>query len=112
MNPARGTWDVQGVYKIISVSAMEDVETSNFSLKLFHYNRGRDQQIYAVFTFDKPEGIMRICPRGAMKSKPLGQFYLADFEKACTLQAGSEPGSRNDAWVMKWRARDGGMRLG
>jgi hypothetical protein len=103
-------WDIAGQYKITSVN--QDVDTSGFSLKLFHFNNGVDHHLYATFVFDKLEGIMRMAPREAMKSRPLGRFRLDDFEKACELEQALEPVPRHESWVMRWRAKDGGMRLG
>jgi len=51
-------WDIAGQYKITSID--QDVDTKRFSLKLFHYNNGLDHHVYARFTFDKLEGIMRV----------------------------------------------------
>ena len=47
-----------------------------------------------------------------MKSRPSSQFRLRDFEKACELKQNHEPVPRNESWVMRWRAKEGGMRLG
>jgi len=47
-----------------------------------------------------------------MKSRPLNKFRLCDFEKACELKPDHEPVPRNESWVMRWRAKEGGMRLG
>ena len=103
-------WNIAGEYKITSVN--QDIDTSEFSLKIFHYNNGHDHHLYATFVFDRLEGLMRMAPREAMKTRPLGRFRLRDFEKACELEQDAEPVPRNESWVMRWRAREGGMRLG
>jgi hypothetical protein len=46
-----------------------------------------------------------------MKTRSLGRFRLRDFEKACELEQDAEPIPRNESWVMRWRAKEGGMRL-
>jgi hypothetical protein len=53
-----------------------------------------------------------MAPREAMKTRPLGRFRLRDFEKACELEQDAEPVPRIESWVMRWRAKEGGMRLG
>jgi hypothetical protein len=103
----KAEWDIAGQYKIISVN--QDVDTSGFSLKIFHFNNGVDHHLYATFIFDKLEGIMRMAPR---EGRPLGRFHLDEFEKACELEQALEPVPRNESWIMRWRAKDGGMRLG
>ncbi|KAE9371371.1 hypothetical protein N431DRAFT_483923 [Stipitochalara longipes BDJ] len=103
-------WDIAGQYKITSVD--QELDTSGFSFKLFHHNNGLDHHVYARFIFDKLEGIMRLAPREAMKSRSLGKFRLCDFERACELEQDHEPVPRNESWVMRWRAKEGGMRLG
>jgi hypothetical protein len=103
-------WNIAGEYKITSVN--QEIDTSGFSLKMFHYNNGHDHHLYATFVFDRLEGLMRMAPREAMKTRPLGRFRLRDFEKACDLEQHAEPVPRNESWVMRWRAKEGGMRLG
>jgi hypothetical protein len=71
-----------------------------------------DHHLYATFVFDQLEGIMRMAPREAMKTRPLGKFRLRDFEKACELDPDAEPVPRTESWVMRWRAKEGGVRLG
>lgn len=53
-----------------------------------------------------------MCPYEAMQSRPLGKFRLCDFERACELKQHTEAVPRNEDWVMSWRAKDGGLRLG
>ncbi|PMD18982.1 hypothetical protein NA56DRAFT_706023 [Hyaloscypha hepaticicola] len=103
-------WSIAGEYKITSVN--QDIDTSGFSLKIFHYNNGHDHHLYATFVFDRLEGLMRMAPYEAMDTRPLGRFNLCDFEKACELEQDAEPVPRNESWVMRWRAKEGGMRMG
>ena len=103
-------WNIAGEYKITSVD--QDNATSEFSLKIFHYNNGRDHHLYATFVFDRLEGLMRMAPWGPMKPRLFGRFPLFNFEKACKLEQDAEPVPRNESWVMRWRAKEGGMRLG
>ncbi|KAJ5042223.1 uncharacterized protein L3040_004777 [Drepanopeziza brunnea f. sp. 'multigermtubi'] len=109
--PPRSTrWNVQGVYDVTSV-VDGYVDTAGFSLRLFYYNLGDQSQLFAKFAFDKLEGMMRLCPYEAVSTSGV-KLELEEFEKACDLPRQMEPSPLRRSWWMRWRAKDGGMRLG
>lgn len=52
-----------------------------------------------------------MCPKPPVTS-PGQIFLLSDFEKTCELPKDVKPSPAMKSWHMRWRARDGGMRLG
>lgn len=98
--------NLQGVYEITTTFGPDEklLDTTGFTMKLLYYDLSSPRQLYATFSFDKFEGIMRICPRGVPSAT------IEEFEKACNLTPKSKPGSENPSWKMRWRAKDGGMR--
>ena len=103
-------WDVEGLYKVTDVSSKNPIDTSAFILKVFYYSLSNSRQLYAEFEFDKLKGIMRLCPREQVEKVGREKFGLSEFEKACRLEATSEPGPTNAKWIMRWRGQDGGIR--
>ncbi|KAH7355168.1 hypothetical protein BKA65DRAFT_497810 [Rhexocercosporidium sp. MPI-PUGE-AT-0058] len=104
------SWDVKGTYSITSVESEKNLDTNNFSLKIFYDDTGDSSQLFAKFSFDDLEGIMRLCPKSP-RSSPGRTISRSNFEKACDLPQDVKPGPAMKSWHMRWRARDGGMRL-
>jgi len=103
------TWDVEGDYKITAAETDGNpFDASGCSLGLFFTETvNLKRQLYAAFKFDSLDGIMRICP-----DKKNEVCFLERFEELCDLGPKEQPGPNNTRWFMRWRARDGGMRLG
>ena len=103
------SWDIEGHYKITKLETHHSsVDTSDFSLKIF-YSKASDniRQVYAVFKFESLDGMMRICPDTVNQT-----CSHKEFDKKCNMDSKLQPGPNNTHWLMRWRARDGGMRLG
>jgi hypothetical protein len=112
MGKAIDSWDVEGNYKIISglvySANNKSIDTSGFSLKIYYSGTTVPAQLYATFAFDKLEGIMLLAHN---RSKG-GDYSLDEFESACELDHSMRPGPDQLEWLMRYRAREGGMRLG
>lgn len=101
--------NVKGHYRIsISpLAAHHNFSTSTYTLTVFHqYN-----QLYARFSFDHLSGIMRLLPLDLFNAKT-EPWDVYDFVSYCELEEGDVPSRELARWVMRWRGRDGGMRLG
>jgi hypothetical protein len=109
---ARDSWDVEGNYRITSglvySANNKSIDTSGFSLKIYYTGTTVPAQLYATFAFGKLEGIMRLAHN---KTKD-GDYHLDEFESACELDDSMRLGPDQLEWVMRYRARQGGMSLG
>lgn len=102
-------WDVEGHYKINHVKNHRNLDTTHFSLRLCYSSTkaDRSRQLYGIFSFDSLKGIMRMCPKS---SGP--KLSMTEFEAACNLDTKSRACVNNSHWDMRYRVKDGGLRLG
>ncbi|CZR63389.1 uncharacterized protein PAC_13286 [Phialocephala subalpina] len=111
-------WDVEGVYTIKDVDKVTadlkrrygTLDISSFSLKVFYTTCG--SYLYVIFTFGELQGIIRLCPEEAIKSRSNKILTSAEFEQVCHLKDSQKPDPKTKRWVMRWRGRAGGMLLG
>ena len=52
------------------------------------------------------------CPHGTLNSAPDQGLTIEEFDCACRLTQTTKPGPKNDAYLMMWRGKAVGMRLG
>ncbi|CZR63390.1 uncharacterized protein PAC_13287 [Phialocephala subalpina] len=101
-----------GKYKITQADTHGELDISSFSFKLFHLKEDHNNyQLFAKFTFGDIQGIMRSCPHGTLNSAPDQGLTIEEFDCACRLTQTTKPGPKNDAYLMMWRGKAGGMRL-
>lgn len=113
-------WDVEGHYDITIADAFDSrtldplgpvsMDIDGFKLSLFYWSASEPRQLYANFSFDKLQGIMRLCPRDLSPGSEKNPPDLKQFKQLCYLDAAEVP-VENSSWMMRWRGRDGGLRL-
>ncbi|EPE25959.1 hypothetical protein GLAREA_01871 [Glarea lozoyensis ATCC 20868] len=101
------TWEVQGHYKITNKLEGSNLDTSDFEFSMFYYSHSSPRQLYANFSFESlKKRLMRLAPG------PMRRSNFKQFEEMYDLEPGELPAPRNKSWICRWRAADGGLRLG
>ncbi|KAH7355170.1 hypothetical protein BKA65DRAFT_475628 [Rhexocercosporidium sp. MPI-PUGE-AT-0058] len=126
------SWDVSGTYNLTCTSRYQPVNASSYALSLCYKRGPSSSQLFGIFEFGDLKGVMRLCPERTLTSKDSeadsdsgsgsesdedqdyesGLLMLPDFEKACQLPDGVQPGPKFKEWLMRWRGKEGEKIVG